>query len=297
MSKINPYYEDDLVTIYHGDCREIMPQLPKVDLVISSPPYNVDKEYEAYLNEKEYYAFLLSVFTGIKNQLNPDGRFCWNVPYQMYTKKMPHEISQYYLSMKALLSAKLKMRDTITWNQSNSDNDTAWGSWCSASAPWLRHQTEAIIIGYNKQWAKLNRGISTITSAEFLKYVLDLWTMPCARRKGHPAPFSVELPSRCIKLFSYVSNIILDPFLGSGTTCVAAKQLNRKSIGIEIEEKYCEIAAQRCSQEVLVLATDLKIGKKVDHVFGVRHKIMESFSSTERVPKQKHFAADKEENR
>jgi len=248
---IKPYYDHAGITIYHGDCLEILPQLEPVDLVITSPPYNVGKEYETYLTEVEYYKFLLEVFQCLKKTLKNDGRICWNVPYQMYTKRMPHEISQWFLSAKALIGAKLKLRDNITWNQKISDNDTAWGSFCSASAPWLRHQTEAIIIGYNKQWKKGRKGITNITKQEFMKYVLDIWQMNCERQRLHPSLFPKELPLRCMKLFAYESDITLDPFMGSGTTLVAAKELGRKAIGIEIELKYVEIAVRRLAQEML----------------------------------------------
>ena len=248
---MKPYYDHKGIQIYHGDCRDILPHLPKVDLVISSPPYNVGKEYEEELTEEQYYGFLLSTFRQIAMILKDDGRICWNVPYQMYTKRMTHEISQHYLSIKALMGSGLKLRDNITWNQRNSDNDTAWGSWCSASSPWLRHQTEAIIVAYKKSWKKLTTGKSFITKDEFMKYVLDIWEMNCAKRIGHPAPFHIELPTRCMKLFAYITDTILDPFMGSGTTLVAAKQLGRKAIGIEIEQKYCDIAIERLKQGVL----------------------------------------------
>jgi len=155
--------------------------------------------------------------------------------------------SPWYCSYVALRRAGLKYRDNITWNQLNSDNDTAWGSWCSASAPWLRHMTEAIIVAYKEEWKKQKKGKSDLTRNEFLKFVLDLWDMPCANRKkiGHPAPFPEELPYRCIKLFSYVGDIVLDPFLGSGTTALVAVKLNRKFIGIEIVREYCELALER----------------------------------------------------
>ena len=237
-------------TIYCGDCIEIIGEIPDntVDCVITSPPYCVGKEYEAELHIDTYEDFIYRVMCAIKRVLKDDGRICWNVPYQMYTKEMVKEVSQWAITYNALTRAGLCIRDNITWEQNNSDNDTAWGSFASASAPWLRHQTEAIIVAYNNQWKKQHKGISTITNAEFMKYVIDIWKMPTARRIGHPAPYPLELPNRCIKLFTYQNDLVLDPFAGSGTTCLAAKQLNRRYIGIDKIEKYCDIARERLSQ-------------------------------------------------
>jgi site-specific DNA-methyltransferase (adenine-specific) len=231
-----------------GDCRYVLRKLPEesVDLVVTSPPYNVGKEYEEPMTEEEYTDFLTEVFLGLKKVLKKDGRICWNVPYQM-TNPYREIFSPWYCSFVALRKAGLKYRDNITWNQLNSDNDTAWGSWRSASAPWLRHMTEAIIVAYKETWKKQNKGKSDLTRDEFLKFVLDLWGMPTASRKkiGHPAPFPEELPYRCIKLFSYVNDIVLDPFLGGGTTALVALKLGRKFVGIEINRGYCEMALRR----------------------------------------------------
>ncbi len=217
-----------------------------IDLVITSPPYNAGKEYEQNLSENEYTQFLYLRAAAIERIMNPSARILWNVPYQFKLPGNSGEIfSQWHCSYTALKKAGLKFRDNITWNQSNSGNDTAWGSWKSASAPWLRHQTEAILVFYKDKWKKANKGIDQISRDEFLKYIVDLWSMPTARREGHPAPFPMELPMRCLKLFGFKECTTLDPFMGSGTTLIAAKQLGRKAIGIEIEEKYCEIAAKR----------------------------------------------------
>ena len=236
------------------DCVEGMKQLPDnfVDLVVTSPPYNVGKDYEKFLSESEYFEFLNDVFVEIRRVLKRDGRFCWNVPYQMYTKRMPHTISQWYLSVKALMSAGLKLRDNITWNQLNSGNNTAWGSYCSASSPWLRHITEAIIVGYKDVWKKETKGQSSITKSEFLKYTSDRWDMICARRNGHTAPFPLELPLRCIKLFSYTTDLVLDPFMGSGTTALACKELNRKYIGFELNPEYLKMAKDRVNNRAVL---------------------------------------------
>lgn len=248
-----PYYQDEWVTIYHGDCREILPELPAdiVDLVITSPPYNVGKEYEADVLRDDYIQLLRETAYLLLLRLKVDGRVCWNVANTMGLGDKV--FSPLHLSLNALAAGFLRLRDIIVWNQLNSGNDTAWGSYQSASAPWLRHQCESIIIAYKNKWKKENKGISTITPKQFMKFTVDLWSMPCVPNSNHPTPFSEELAVRCLLLYSYQDDLILDPFLGSGTTAYCAKKLNRHCIGIEIEEKYCEIAAKRCSQSVMRL--------------------------------------------
>ncbi|MBA7639465.1 Modification methylase DpnIIB [subsurface metagenome] len=250
---MKPYYQDEWVTIYHGDCREILPQLPddSVDLVLTSPPYNVGKEYEIDIPRDDYTQLLTETAYHLRLKLKDDGRVCWNVANTMGLGDKV--FSPLHLSLNALTGVTLRLRDIIVWNQLNSGNDTAWGSYCSASAPWLRHQCESVIIAYKDKWKKENKGISTITSAQFMKFTVDLWSMPCALNSKHPTPFPEELAVRCLLLYSYQGDFILDPFLGSGTTAFCAKKLLRHCIGIEIEEKYCEIAAKRCSQGVMEL--------------------------------------------
>ena len=255
---IKPYYESSLGKLYLGNCLEIMDDLPKehVDLVVSSPPYNAGMEYEKILSIRQYTNFLYLIAQKIKSILCRSGRICWNVPYQFKEPMNPDKVfSQWACSFNSFVKAGLQFRDNITWNQSNSGNDCAWGSWKSASAPWLRHQTEAIMIFYNEEWKKEKKGESTINRNEFLKYVVDLWSMPTGKNKKHPAVFYIELPVRCLQLFSYKLDIVIDPFIGSGTTALACERLNRRWIGIEISEKYCEISAKRIETE----ASQLKL--------------------------------------
>ena len=145
-----------------------------------------------------------------------------------------------------------KYHSTIIWNEQNISSRTAWGSWLSASAPYVIAPVEVIVILYKKRWKKENGSkISDISKKEFLAWTNGVWNFSgeSKRKVGHPTPFPIELPKRCIKLFSYVGDTILDPFLGSGSTLVACSQTGRKGIGIKIDRGYCEMAKQRVIKE------------------------------------------------
>lgn len=117
----------------------------------------------------------------------------------------------------------------------------------SASSPHIIAPAELIVVMYKEQWKKSFKGKSDTTKDEFVEWTNGMWTFSGESKNkiGHPAPFPVELPKRCIKLFSYVGDIVLDPFMGSGTTIVASKMLGRKSMGIEISREFCELAFHR----------------------------------------------------
>ncbi len=137
---------------------------------------------------------------------------------------------------------------TIVWNEGNISRRTAWGSWMSASAPYVIAPVELIVILYKQSWKKTSGSKeSDVTRDEFMEWTNGLWTFggESAKRVGHPAPFPMELPRRCIKLFSYVGDTVLDPFAGSGTTLMAAAMLGRDAIGIEIDPAYCQLAVER----------------------------------------------------
>jgi site-specific DNA-methyltransferase (adenine-specific) len=138
------------------------------------------------------------------------------------------------------------------WNEGNISRRTAWGSWTSASAPYVIAPVELIVILYKKSWKKTSGSKeSDISRKEFMEWTNGLWTFNGEKKKkiGHPAPFPVELPLRCMKLFSFIGDTVLDPFMGSGSTLVAASQCNRKGIGIEIDPGYCDTAVFRIEKE------------------------------------------------
>ncbi|RLG41385.1 MAG: site-specific DNA-methyltransferase, partial [Thermoproteota archaeon] len=127
--------------------------------------------------------------------------------------------------------------------------------------PYVIAPVEVIVVLYRNRWKKTSgSGISDITREEFIEWTNGMWTFSGESRKriGHPAPFPLELPKRCIKLFSFVGDIVLDPFLGSGTTLIACALLGRRGIGVEIDRNYCELAKNRLIKEGNILQTKLK---------------------------------------
>ena len=231
------------------DCLKELPKIPdnSIDCIVTSPPYNAGKEYEQALTEKQYFNFINPIVAEFYRILKPDGRFAINVTFNINRIDDNTKIVLFpFLSwIDSIRQNKLVIKENIVWDQCNSGCKTAWGSWKSASSPHIRHMTEYIIVGYKKQWKKIRKGKDDITITEFMKFTLDKWRFGTETNRTHPAPFPEELAKRCIKLFSYQEDLILDPFCGSGTTCVVAKKFGRKYLGIELNPDYCKIAEKR----------------------------------------------------
>jgi len=229
-----------------------------IDLIVTSPPYNVDIEYEGYRDNIPYERYLEFTEKWLRKAyelLKPDGRICLNIPLDKSRGRTGEGFQSVYVDVVSIAKkVGFKYFSTVIWNESNISRRTAWGSFASASAPYVIAPVEVIVLLYKRSWKKLRDGISDITPEEFKQWTLGLWTFPGENpeRVGHPAPFPLELPIRCIKLFSYVGDIVLDPFVGSGTTLIAAYLLKRKAIGIDISRKYCEIAKNRLINEAKV---------------------------------------------
>lgn len=248
---MKPFYEAASLRIYNEDILNIQAiGKEKIDLVVTSPPYDVDVKYENYddnLPYDEYLEFTRKWLSKVYGLAKPDGRLCLNIPLDKSKGGQQSVCADITAIAKEV---GWKYHSTIIWNEQNISRRTAWGSWMSASAPYVIAPVEAILIMYKSRWEKTRKGRSDITRDEFIQWTNGVWNFSgeSKRKIGHPAPFPVELPKRCIKLFTYKGEVVLDPFLGSGTTLIACQQTDRTGIGVEINRDYCRLAAKRLSE-------------------------------------------------
>lgn len=227
---------------------EKMEELPdsSIHLMVTSPPYNVGKEYDENLTLKEYRAFLKRVWGEVKRVLIPGGRACINIAN---LGRRPY-IPLHAFIIEDMLDLGFLMRGEIIWNKaSSSATSTAWGTWLSARNPVLRDVHEYILVfskGVFTRKSEENKK-NTISREEFLEFTKSVWTFPAesATRVGHPAPFPVELPYRLIQLYTFEGDVVLDPFIGSGQTAIAAIKTGRHYVGYDINENYIELANKR----------------------------------------------------
>ncbi|MEW6046001.1 MAG: site-specific DNA-methyltransferase [Bacillota bacterium] len=242
----NPVPAEVIDRVFCADSRR-MAELPdaSIHLMVTSPPYNVGKTYDADLSLDEYQALLRDVFAETFRVLVPGGRACVNVAN---VGRRPYIPFHHYV-IEAMLGVGFIMRGEIIWNKAAaSGSSTAWGSWCSATNPTLRDVHEYILVFSKGSLARPANGRrSTISRDEFLELTKSVWTFPTesARRVGHPAPFPVELPRRLIQLYTFAGDVVLDPFAGSGTTCVAALQTGRHFVAYDIDPAYVALARRR----------------------------------------------------
>lgn len=243
------FFEAENIKIIHDDFIATQ-QIPlnSVDLIVTSPPYNVDIKYNSHNDQISYDDYLEFSKKWIEKCFllaKDTGRFCLNIPLDK------NKNGQQSVGADITTIAKKigwKYHSTIIWNEGNISRRTAWGSWMSASAPYVIAPVELIVVLYKQEWKKTNgTRMNDITREEFMEWTNGIWTFngESKKRIGHPAPFPRELPRRCIKLFSFVGDSVLDPFLGSGTTALEACLNNRTGIGVDIDRKYCALAKQR----------------------------------------------------
>ncbi len=247
----NPLRPESLDTIFCHTA-EKMTELPEcsVHLMVSSPPYNVGKEYDEDLSLEDYLAFLERVWKETRRVLVPGGRMCINVAN---LGRKPYIPLHAFIAEQAIKLGFL-MRGEIIWNKAASASpSTAWGSWKSASNPTLRDVHEYILVFCKETFKRQNpaKRESTISRDEFLEYNKSVWDFRAepARKVGHPAPFPVELPRRLIQLYTFDGEVVLDPFMGSGQTAIAALKSGRHYIGYEIDQDYVELANRRIQEE------------------------------------------------
>ncbi len=250
----NYYFNRVGAVIYKNDFLKMTDIPPSsVDLIVTSPPYNVDIHYSSNKDNLSYDEYLEFTEKWIKKcyeLARDDGRFCLNIPLDKNKggqKSVCADITN--------IAKKVgwNYHSTIIWNEGNISRRTAWGSWMSASAPYVIAPVEVILVLYKKNWKKDNgRKENDITRQEFMDWTNGVWTFNGQSKKGaggHPAAFPVELPKRCIKLFSFIGDTVLDPFLGSGSTLIATHINKRNGIGVDIDGGYCDIAINRLQKE------------------------------------------------
>jgi len=254
---MKPYYQDKWVTIYHADCREVLPDLPKVDLIFADPPFNVGKKYgETTDNRSDYYEWCEAWIAECFDVLNNTG--------SLYLMTIPRHLEKLY----PMLASYGVFINEIHWRNVSACHSKR-GFWNTYQPILFYGKTKEYKFNTYAQVRKnMNRWTEWFTGAK--GQMQDYWDdipfiyagsirhkeaimKPLTNKKVHPCQMPTELAARAIMFSSEEGDTVLDPFMGIGTVPFTARKLNRKSIGIEIEERYCEIAARRCSQEVMEL--------------------------------------------
>jgi len=231
---------------------ENMSELPdsSIHLMVTSPPYNVGKVYDEDMTMLEYLSTLERVWAEVFRLLVPGGRACINITN---LGRKPY-IPMHTWIIDSMLRLGFLMRGEIIWNKAASaSSSTAWGSWKSATNPTLRDVHEYILVFSKGAFKRQNphKRENTISKDEFLEFTKSVWTFPAesASKIGHPAPFPLELPYRLIQLYSFKDDVVLDPFMGSGQTAIAALKLGRHFIGYELNPEYVTLANARIIKE------------------------------------------------
>ena len=261
--------------IINGDCIEVMKTFPEgsIDLLVTSPPYNVNIAYDVHKDDlpmDEYYEWSKDWLREAFRVLKDDGRIAVNVPNELNVQERGGRIlfvAEFWMMMKEV-GFKFSGLVDLTENSPHRVRQTAWGSWMSASAPYVYNPKECVIIAYKKSSKKLTKGVSQwlgtpteVTNEdgkvrtkmvyqdedkkEFMNLVFGRWEYFADTRSLTKATFSMDIPSKAIKILSYKNDIVLDPFMGSGTSAFAAELLDRRWIGIELSPGYTEIARKR----------------------------------------------------
>ena len=229
---------------------ENMEELPDncIALTVTSPPYNVGKLSDVEMSDEDYWKMIEKCFKEVYRVTESGGRLVVNVANLGRKPYIP--FSDKYTEL--LINIGFLMRGEIIWQKSKGANaNFAWGSWLSASNPVIRDIHEYCLVFSKESMTKASKGSSTIEKEEFMDSTLSIWNIPPARAKkiGHPAPYPIELVERFIKLYTYEEELVLDPFIGSGTTAIGAINLNRNYIGYETNEEYVKLTNKRIKEE------------------------------------------------
>jgi site-specific DNA-methyltransferase (adenine-specific) len=261
--------------IINGDCIEVMKTLPEgsVDLVVTSPPYNCGIKYDVHvdtLDMEDYWNWTKDWLTESYRILKDDGRVSINIPYEVNVQDRGGRVffvSEFYQVMKQVGFKFFGIVD-LEEQSPHRSKTTAWGSWMSPSSPYIYNPKECVILAYKKQHIKKVKGEpqwkgtpteieqedGTIKKKvvyeekdkkEFMELVFGQWNYFADTKSLTKATFSLDIPSKAIKILSYKNDVVLDPFAGSGTSMVAAEILDRRWLGVELSENYCDVARKR----------------------------------------------------
>ena len=263
--------ENYINRVLNGDTIEVMSEMPEgwVDLIVTSPPYNVGIQYDVHNDElvmDEYWKWSKKWLTEAYRLLKDDGRIAINIPYEVNVQERGGRVffaSELYQVMKKVGFKFYGIVD-LEENSPHRSKTTAWGSWMSPSAPYIYNPKECVILAYKKHHIKKVKGepqwkgepyltedgknkvaYAEQDKKEFMELVFGQWKYFADTRSLTKATFSMDIPEKAIKILSYRNDVVLDPFNGSGTSCVAAVVHDRRWVGIELSENYCEIAKQR----------------------------------------------------
>jgi site-specific DNA-methyltransferase (adenine-specific) len=283
--------ENYINRVINGDTIEVMSEMPEgwVDLVVTSPPYNVGIQYDTHNDEivmDEYWEWSEKWLTEVYRLLKDDGRIAINIPYEVNVQARGGRVffaSELYQVMKKVGFKFYGIVD-LEEDSPHRSKTTAWGSWMSPSAPYIYNPKECVILAYKKvhikkvkgepQWkgvpylteeGKNKVAYSEQDKKEFMELVFGQWKYFADTRTLTKATFSMDIPEKAIKILSYKNDVVLDPFNGSGTSCVAAVVHDRRWVGIELSSNYCEIAKQRIQSFV-----DQKNQQKLEFENGVK---------------------------
>ena len=268
-------FEKVINTVINGDCIEVMKEMPEgvVDLIVTSPPYGVNIAYDVHDDDmeiSEYLEFTRKWMTEAYKVLKDDGRIALNIPYEINRQAKGGRIffvSEVYQVMKEIGFEFFGVVD-LEEDSPHRSKTTAWGSWMSPSSPYIYNPKECVILAYKKhhikkvkgepQWkgelVDLEQEDGTVKQKmmyqeedkkEFMELVFGQWNYFADTKSLTKATFSMDIPTKAIKILSYKNDVVLDPFVGSGTSLVAAEILDRRWLGIELSPKYCDVARGR----------------------------------------------------
>lgn len=241
----------ELNKIYNEDNIKTMAKMPDnfIDLIVTSPPYNIGINYDVY-NDKvswdDYFSWCEKWLKECFRVLKPDGRIAIN--HYLSLGSAAYRLSPLSHINEIMLNIGFKHHAMAVWTDITLSKKTAWGSWLSASAPYINSPFEGVLILYKERWKKDKRGISDIDKEDFVKLTRGIWNIKTETNGLTKANFSLDFANKCIKLLSYQCELIYDPFMGSGTVAAACKINNRKYIGSEISKNYCDIADDRINK-------------------------------------------------